>query len=161
MFDTLEDFEKLKGLLEECIDIGKARQNDYVINADFDKDLKSFRVKIDQVETDIEQLRKAVEDDLGISKRINLVESQQYTYLFEVNKKEGDAGMRKSKLTYKTITVKKGVTCFTCQDLKELVSRYVELEEAYREKQEDMVIKVLEIVSTYHPVLEKVSSIVA
>ena len=26
---TLEDFDKLKGMLEECIDIGKSRQNDY------------------------------------------------------------------------------------------------------------------------------------
>jgi len=29
---TLEDFFKLKEMLEQCIDIGKARQNDYIIN---------------------------------------------------------------------------------------------------------------------------------
>ena len=115
LFDTLEDFNKLKGLLEECIDIGKAKQNDYVINADFDQDLKSFRTKIDQINQDIESLRQSVEDDLGISKRINLVESQQYTYLFEVNKKEGDAGFRRSREQYKQVSVKKGVTCFTCK----------------------------------------------
>ena len=28
----LEEFGKLKAMLEECIDIGKAKQNDYIIN---------------------------------------------------------------------------------------------------------------------------------
>lgn len=29
---TLDDFFKLKEMLEQCIDIGKAKQNDYIIN---------------------------------------------------------------------------------------------------------------------------------
>ena len=29
---TLDEFAKLKQMLEECIDIAKARQNDYIIN---------------------------------------------------------------------------------------------------------------------------------
>lgn len=49
LFETLEDFEKLKDMLEESIDIGKARQNDYIIKADFDKDLKVLREKTDRV----------------------------------------------------------------------------------------------------------------
>jgi len=36
----LEDFNKLKAMLEECIDIGKAKQNDYIINPDFSPELK-------------------------------------------------------------------------------------------------------------------------
>ena len=32
---TLVEFGKLKQMLEECIDIGKARQNDYIINPNF------------------------------------------------------------------------------------------------------------------------------
>lgn len=29
---TLEDFSKLREMLEQCIDISKAKQNDYIIN---------------------------------------------------------------------------------------------------------------------------------
>lgn len=36
----LEEFTKLKAMLEECIDIGKAKQNDYIINPDFSPELK-------------------------------------------------------------------------------------------------------------------------
>ena len=47
LFETLEDFEKLKGLLEESIDINRARQNEYLVKADFDKDLKELRTQTD------------------------------------------------------------------------------------------------------------------
>lgn len=39
---TLEEFSKLKAMLEECIDIGKAKQNDYIINPDFCPELKQI-----------------------------------------------------------------------------------------------------------------------
>ena len=39
---TLEEFAKLKSMLEECIDIGKARNNDYIINPEFSPELKEI-----------------------------------------------------------------------------------------------------------------------
>lgn len=39
---TLEEFEKLQKMLEECIDIGKAKQNDYIINPNFSPELKQI-----------------------------------------------------------------------------------------------------------------------
>ena len=37
--EILQEFQKLKQMLEECIDIAKARQNDYIINPNFSSDL--------------------------------------------------------------------------------------------------------------------------
>jgi len=45
----------------------------------------------------MEKLRQAVDDDLGVSKPVTMVESGLHTFVFEVLKAEGDAGMRKSK----------------------------------------------------------------
>jgi len=39
---TLTEFAKLKEMLEECIDIGRARQNEYIINSDFSPELKEL-----------------------------------------------------------------------------------------------------------------------
>jgi hypothetical protein len=39
---TLEEFGKLRQMLEECIDIGKARQNDYIINPHFSPELQQL-----------------------------------------------------------------------------------------------------------------------
>ena len=93
---TLEEFTKLKSMLEECIDIGKAKQNDYIINPDFSPELKELNVEIQLIRDKMEKLKTSVEEDLGTTKRVDLVESNLHTFMFEVDKKEGDAGVRKS-----------------------------------------------------------------
>ncbi len=57
LVETLEEFAKLKSMLTECIDIGKAKQNDYKINPDFSPELKEINLKQNQVKTKMERLR--------------------------------------------------------------------------------------------------------
>lgn len=59
--NILEDFNKLKAMLEECIDIGKAKQNDYIINPDFSPELKVLDEQITKVKRAMERLRVQVE----------------------------------------------------------------------------------------------------
>jgi DNA mismatch repair protein MSH2 len=80
----------------------------------------------------MEKLRQAVENDLGTNKPVNLVDSNMHTFIFEVDKKEGDAGMRKSQETYKMLSLKNRIMSFTCTGLKDCVREYVELEDQYR-----------------------------
>lgn len=159
--ETLGDFSKLKKMLEECIDMKSAKQNDYIINPDFSEDLKVLRGDINKVKKKMEHLKKKVEDDLGTNKPVNLTDSNLHTFIFEVDKKEGDAGMRNSKTPYKIITIKNRIMSFTCGELKDLVREFNDLEDQYRGKQEELVQKVLEIASTYYPLLEQVSSVIA
>lgn len=81
--------------------------------------------------------------------------------MFEVDKKEGDAGVRKSKNQYKIISIKNRIMSFTCAELKELVRDYNELEDNYKAQQDELVQKVLEIASTYYPLLERVSIVIS
>ena len=55
-----------------------------------------------------------------------------HTYIFEVDKKEGDAGMRKSNETHKMLSLKNRIMSFTCAGLKDLVRQFSELEEQYK-----------------------------
>lgn len=159
--ETLEEFSKLQELLEKCIDIDKAKQNDYVINPDFCADLKGMSQGIEKALGKMRDLRRHVENDLCVNKTIDLVPSESYTYVFEVDKKEGDKGFRNSSNQYRIISVKMNKTTFTCEELKMLVAAYLELDGEYRARQAELVDKVLEIVSSYHPVLERVSSVIA
>ena len=129
---TLEEFGKLKAMLEECIDIGKAKQNDYIINPDFSPELKQLNNSIQEVRHRMEQLRQAVDDDLGTNKPVSLVDSNLHTFIFEVEKKEGDAGMRRSQQSYKIISIKNRIMSFTCSGLKDLVREFSDLEDQYR-----------------------------
>ncbi len=45
----------------------------------------------------MEKLRQAVDDDLGVTKPVQVAESTLHSFIFEVVKTEGDAGMRNSK----------------------------------------------------------------
>lgn len=148
-------------MLEECIDIGKAKQNDYIINPDFSPELKQLDDRITKVKRNMEKLRQQVEQDLGVSKPVSLVESNMHTYVFEVDKKEGDDGMRRSKHDYKVISIKNRIMSFTFPGLKDLVRQFSELEEQYRVQQDELVQKVLEIASTYYPLLEQVSGLIS
>lgn len=57
LHSTLEEFSKLKQMLENCIDIGKARQNDYIINPSFSPELKQINDQITDVKRNMEKLR--------------------------------------------------------------------------------------------------------
>ena len=81
--------------------------------------------------------------------------------MFEVDKKEGDDGMRRSKTDYKVISIKNRIMSFTFPGLKDLVRQFSELEEQYRVQQDELVQKVLEIASTYYPLLEQVSGLIS
>jgi len=80
----------------------------------------------------MDAMRQAVQNDLRTNKPVNLVDSNMHTFIFEVEKKEGDAGMRSSQETYKIISIKNRIMSFTCSGLKDLVRQFNELEEQYK-----------------------------
>jgi DNA mismatch repair ATPase MutS len=84
-------------------------------------------------------------------------------FIFECDKKEGDAGMRNThkKFSYKIISIKNKIMSFTVTELKDLVREHSELEDNYRNLQNELVMKVLEIASSYYPLLETVSSLIS
>ena len=98
---------------------------------------------------------------MGVSKKVVLVETELSTFAFQVDKKDGDEGMRRSKNQYKILSVKNRQMVFTCSELKELVNQYEELQGFYNDEQGKLVDKILDIVSTYHTLLEQISTIVA
>ena len=55
--DTLEEFLKVKSMLEECIDISKVQQHQYVINPNFSPELKELNDLSNGVMEEIEELR--------------------------------------------------------------------------------------------------------
>jgi len=87
---------------------------------------------VNAVKRQMDAMRQAVQNDLRTNKPVNLVDSNMHTFIFEVEKKEGDAGMRSSQETYKIISIKNRIMSFTCSGLKDLVRQFNELEEQYK-----------------------------
>ena len=61
----------------------------------------------------------------------------------------------------KTVSVKNRVMCFTTGDLQSNVAEYNQYCTDFQEQQEVVVTKILEIVSTYYPILETTSGIIS
>lgn len=156
---NLEDFEKFEEMIEQSIDINKAKRGEYIINPSFSPKLGELNKNIEEVRAKIDELKDQVADDLGID--VKLVDNNTYTFLFEVNKKEGDEAFRKSKTKYKSISIKQKAISFTINDLQDLVSDYNDYTSTYMEEQKSVVTKILEIVSTYYPAMEKASSLIS
>lgn len=55
----------------------------------------------------------------------------------------------------------KGYISFTSKILKKLVEGFKELQNDYKIEQDSLVLKVLDIVATYFPVIERASNLVA
>jgi DNA mismatch repair protein MSH2 len=156
---NLEDFEKFEEMIEQSIDMNKAKRGEYIINPSFSPKLGELNKNIEEVRSRIDELREQVSDDLGID--VKLTDNNTYTFVFEVNKKEGDEAFRKSKNKYKTISIKQKAISFTVNDLQDLVSDYNDHTQSYMEQQKEVVSKILEIVSTYYPAMEKASSLIS
>jgi len=53
-------------MLEECIDINKAKGGDYIIHPNFSPELKEINDQINDQRRRMEKLRQAVTDDLSV-----------------------------------------------------------------------------------------------
>lgn len=157
--ECLQDFEKLEEMVEKAIDLNKAKEGEYLINPNFNNKLMSLNNEISKVLKTIDKIKKDVEDDLGVN--IKLVDSATHTYLFEVNKKDGDQAFRRTSKKYKTQTIKNKIISFTNDKLTEQCAHYSDFMQQYKDEQAVLVTKILGVVATYHPAMEKASSIIS
>lgn len=159
--EALKEFEKLKEMIEESVDISQIKQGEYIINPEFSEELKKLDEEINSTYHKIENLKNKIQEELCLRRNISIQEHQSHGFLFEVDKKEGDAALRQSNLTFNIVTTKNKIMTFTCPELKVLVQEFNELQSQYKMQQDVLVERVLSIVSTYYPVLERVAHIVA
>eukprot|EP00357_Protocruzia_adherens_P011236 CAMPEP_0114988272 /NCGR_PEP_ID=MMETSP0216-20121206/9504_1 /TAXON_ID=223996 /ORGANISM="Protocruzia adherens, Strain Boccale" /LENGTH=817 /DNA_ID=CAMNT_0002351029 /DNA_START=104 /DNA_END=2557 /DNA_ORIENTATION=+ len=159
--NCLTDFQKLAQLIEESIDMGEVANNTYLINPNFDDKLKEIKNELVETKKEILSLREEIQTELATSKEVKLVESALHTYVFEVNKKEGDAAFRRTNLNVKQLSTKKTDISFTVPELTDLCNNFRQLQQNYEDTQVGLVEKVLDIVATYYPVLERSSTIIA
>ena len=157
--DCMKDFEKLEEMIEKAIDLEKAKEGEYLIRPQFSNKLKDLSIEISKVLKEIEKLKTTAESDLGID--VKLVDSNTYTYLFEVSKKTGDQAFRNSSKKYKHVSIKNNKIAFNNDKLVELCAHYSDFMSQYKEEQNTVVEKILNVVSTYYPAMENASIIIS
>ena len=159
--ECLVDFEKLEELIEEAIDIRKARIEEYVVKPGFSDELRELESERQEVLNKMEEEREKVEDLLRSEKGVKLVESKSMGFVYEIKKKEGYEEFRDCKRHFRQLTTTKTNISFTDPVLKSFVEQYQRIHHNYLIEQKGLVMKVLHIVATYYPVMETVSAIIS
>jgi len=159
-------------LAEKVIDFNAAPR-DFIIKPDLDENLRDIKNELDGVQGELEAIHEEMNEiwadvsGQGNNQvRLEDVDSNSNTscvWQFRLPK-TNDAKLLESKLKDRGVKVhrilKNGVY-FSTKELTQLGTKKKDLMTEYEEKQRDMVTKCMAVASTYVPVLESASSMLA
>ncbi|KAH9933894.1 DNA mismatch repair protein [Fomitopsis serialis] len=152
---------KYAEMVEQTLDLDELENHNFVIKPDYDARLQALADKLKEVRDGLDAEHKKTGRDISLEldKKLHLENSQVYGYVFRVSK--GDAKSVTGKKGYIELGVTKGGNFFTTKALKELAVEYQETTEQYQKTQSGLVKEVVNIASTYAPVLESWNNVLA
>ncbi|KAF9265861.1 DNA mismatch repair protein [Marasmius fiardii PR-910] len=161
--ESLKQYEgnlsKYSEMVEQTLDLEEVDKHNYVIKPDFDPRLQQLAKKLAEARDGLDAEHQEAGDDLNLDiiKKLHLENSQTYGYCFRVTKNEA-RGLAKKYIELGT--TKSGVF-FTTQKLKQYANDYKEYSDQYARTQSGLVKEVVNIASTYAPVLEALDYVIA
>ena len=137
---------------------------EYIINPAVNDKLSDLKNLIDKNYQKIIDIKDEVEEEINNnSTKIKKVKIEEYIncgYVFEVSKKEGDEFIQQNKKKYKLISSNKRTVIINSKDLQLLSEEIKEDRNKFKKIQSDWVRKILDVVSTYQPVLENLTILI-
>ncbi|KAM6492493.1 DNA mismatch repair protein [Amanita muscaria] len=154
-----ESLEKYGEMVEQTLDLDELDHHNYVIKPDHDPRLRELSKRLTHVRDGLDQEHRAIGKDLGLEldKKLHLENNQVYGYCFRLTKNDAKA---LSKKYIELGTTKSGVF-FTTKTLKSLAEEFKDLSQSYSRTQSGLVREVVNIASTYAPVLESLDGVLA
>ncbi|TFK39373.1 DNA mismatch repair protein MSH2 [Crucibulum laeve] len=150
---------KYSEMVEQTLDLDQLDHHNFVIKPDYDPRLQELSKKLTEVRDGLDEEHADVGRDLELEldKKLHLENSQVYGYCFRLTKNDAK-GLAKKYIELGTI--KSGVF-FTTKKLKSLAEDFKEYSQSYNRTQSGLVKEVVNIASTYTPVLESLDNVIA
>ncbi|TCD65445.1 MutS-like protein [Steccherinum ochraceum] len=147
---------KYAEMVQQTLDLDELEHHRFVIKPDYDEDLQRLADKLGGIRDGLDDEHRAAGRDIGLDldKKLHLENSPTHGYCFR------DWKTVKGSKYMEIVTIKSGVF-FTTSKLKNLATEYQETTEAYTRIQRSLVSHVVEIASTYTPVLEEWNGLLA
>ncbi|KAJ4001111.1 muts domain V-domain-containing protein [Lentinula boryana] len=151
---------KYSEMVEQTLDLKELDKHNYVIKPDYDPRLQELMEKLTEVRDGLDDEHREVGEDLNmqLDKKLHLENNATYGYCFRLTKNDAK-GLSTKKYT-ELGTTKSGVF-FTTKKLKRLAEDYQEYSNKYTRTQSGLVKEVVNIASTYTPVLESLNNLLA
>lgn len=149
---------KLQEMVETTVDLEALDHHEYVIKAEFNEDLMSLKERSEAVMDSIRQCHQDTADALNKDPEKKLKLENHHTHGWCMRLTRNDASVLRGASEYQELqTVKAGVF-FTTDRLREVSEEYLSLQSEYNRTQSSLVREIIEIASTYCPLLDKLSS---
>lgn len=158
----VKDAQNFCALVEQTIDLRQAEQRNYCINSAFDPSLQQLAGVRDQVRDQMEAVRKAVDNELGLSGRaaekpVSLVDCPEGKALRVTKKHQQQVQNSKSRTKFKPLSIKKMEFLFTTVDLERLNGHFNDAVKKYDDQSQQLVSKALAVAATYRPVVDRLA----
>ncbi|KAI9065630.1 DNA mismatch repair protein [Trametes sanguinea] len=159
-YDTA--LSKYSEMVQQTLDLDELENHSFVIKPDYDDRLRTLADKLAEVRDGLDAEHRRVGKALGLEldKKLHLENSPQYGYCFRVTKGDAKVLQDEPRKWIELGALKSGVF-FTTSTLKNLSTEYSEITEKYQRTQSGLVKEVVNIASTYTPVLEAWNNVIA
>ncbi|KZT10399.1 DNA mismatch repair protein [Laetiporus sulphureus 93-53] len=153
---------KFAEMVQHTLDLDELENHNFVIKPDYDSRLRVLADKLKEIRDGLDEEHQDVGHalDLDLDKKLHLENSPTYGYCFRLTKSDSKRIENKEN-KYPQLGTNKSGTYFTTGTLKELATEYQETTELYSKTQNGLVKEVVNIASTYTPVLESWNNVLA
>ncbi|CCK73494.1 mismatch repair ATPase MSH2 NDAI_0G05110 [Naumovozyma dairenensis CBS 421] len=158
----LDPLSKFDEMVETTVDLQAYEENnEYMIKVEFNEELAKIREQLDSMKEQINIIHLDSAEDLGFDpeKKLKLENHHLHGWCMRLTRNDAKE-LRKHKKYLELSTVKAGIF-FSTRELKELAQETAVLQKEYDRQQSSLVKEIVGITSSYSPVLEKLSQILA
>lgn len=152
---------KLQEMVEATVDLDALDNHKYVIKPEFNPDLLLINEKLELLSEQMSEIHLDSATELGKDpeKKLKLENHPIHSWCMRLTRIDS-AVLRNKKHYIELQTVKAGVF-FTTKRLRSISDQYAELQTEYNKTQSNVVKEILEISTTYTPLLEKLIGLIA
>ncbi|KZP28118.1 DNA mismatch repair protein [Athelia psychrophila] len=157
-----ESLSKYGEMVEQTLDLNELDRHNYVIKPDYDERLGTLSEKLQEIRDGLDDEHRTVGRELSIEldKKLHLEKSPNFGYCLRLTKNDAKGKIDGKKKFIELSTTKSGVF-FTTRTLKDLAADFEESTAAYAKTQSSLVKEVVNIASTYTPILESLDHVLA
>mmetsp|Transcript_37904 Transcript_37904/g.83100 ORF Transcript_37904/g.83100 Transcript_37904/m.83100 type:complete len:957 (+) Transcript_37904:144-3014(+) len=157
-----------KGLVEKVLDLDAAPR-EFLIKAEFNETLRDLRNEIDQTDADVDQLRQEMNEKWSEVSgqgdgqvRLEFGDANGTMWQFRLPK-QNDAKILDDEFrgVVKVHRILKNGVYFSTKELRELGTQKQDILAEYESAQRDIVFKAMTVATTFTPVLERASVLIA
>jgi DNA mismatch repair protein MSH2 len=154
------NLSKLQEMVEATIDLEALEDHQFIIKPDFDENLQSYRKRMDDLRINMTNEHIKVGNDLKQDTEKKLKLEQQNVYGWCLRLTRNEASCIRGKKGYTELSTQKAGVYFTTTALHKMSSEFTELSQQYHQHQSGLVKEVVNIASSYNPVLQSLGSVI-